>query len=191
MRKKRTTKNCCGFTHLPRENSGSSQFVQSKINGDRQIILQKFVDTLRLTYSSRLKFQAQLHLKNKIKGTDRPFGGGVESILIRSLLVNWRLGYFYYPILKGLIHKINKKPLDAKSLWLVKATLCWFLYSVRSLYAITPIPYNECTQLVQKIFWFNWMKVTLRSRQTAYIHSTELVWPRTFIVRSWCDRVHS
>ncbi len=28
---------------------------------------------------------------------------------------------------------------------------------------------------------FNWMKVTLRSRQTAYIHSTELVWPRTFM----------
>ncbi len=49
--------------------------------------------------------------------------------------------------------------------------------------------YNECTQLVQKILWFNWMKVTLRNRQTAYIHSTELVWPRTFIVRSWCNRV--
>jgi hypothetical protein len=28
------------------------------------------------------------------KGIDRPFGRGVESILIRSLLVNWRLGYF-------------------------------------------------------------------------------------------------
>jgi hypothetical protein len=38
---------------------------------------------------------------------------GVESILIGSLLVNWRLGYFYFLILKGLIHKINKKPLDA------------------------------------------------------------------------------
>jgi len=57
------------------------------------------------------------------------------------------------------------------------------------MYAITPTPYNECTQLVQKILWFNWMKVTLRSRQTAYIHCTELVWPRTFIVRSWCNRV--
>ncbi len=54
---------------------------------------------------------------------------------------------------------------------------------------ITPTPYKECTQLVQKILWFNWMKMTLRSQQTAYIHSTELVWPRTFIVRSWCNRV--
>ncbi len=33
------------------------------------------------------------------------------------------------------------------------------------------------------------MKVTLRSRQTEYIHRTELVWPRTFIVRSWCNHV--
>jgi hypothetical protein len=44
-----------------------------------------------------------------IKGIDRPFGGGVESILIRSLLVNWKLGYFFYLILKGLLHKISKK----------------------------------------------------------------------------------
>jgi len=54
-----------------------------------------------------------VNLKSTVKGIDRPFGGGVESILIRSLLVNWRLGYFYYIILKGLMHKINKKPLDA------------------------------------------------------------------------------
>jgi hypothetical protein len=48
-----------------------------------------------------------------IKGIDRPFGGRVESILIRSVLVNWRLSYFFYFILKGLHHKINKKPSDA------------------------------------------------------------------------------
>jgi hypothetical protein len=48
-----------------------------------------------------------------LKGIDRPFGGGgVESILIRSLLVNWRLGYSFYLFLKGLLHKISKKPLD-------------------------------------------------------------------------------
>jgi hypothetical protein len=33
--------------------------------------------------------------KDFVNGIDRPFGGGVESILIRSLLVNWRLGYFF------------------------------------------------------------------------------------------------
>ncbi len=49
----------------------------------------------------------------KFKGIDRPFGGGVERVLIRSLLLNWRLGYFFYLILKGLLHKIIKKPLDA------------------------------------------------------------------------------
>ncbi len=48
-----------------------------------------------------------------LKGIDRPFGRGVESILSRSLLVNWRLGYFLNLLLKGLLHKISKKPLDA------------------------------------------------------------------------------
>jgi hypothetical protein len=54
-----------------------------------------------------------LQLCINLKGIDRPFRGGVESILILSLLVNWRLGYFFYHILKGLLHKISKKPLDA------------------------------------------------------------------------------
>jgi hypothetical protein len=49
----------------------------------------------------------------RVKDIDRPFGGGVESILIRSLLLNWRLGYFFYLILKGLLHKSIKKPVDA------------------------------------------------------------------------------
>jgi hypothetical protein len=48
-----------------------------------------------------------------IKGIDRPFGGGVESILIRSVFVNWRLGKFFYLILNGLHHKISKKLLYA------------------------------------------------------------------------------
>ncbi len=48
-----------------------------------------------------------------LKGIDRPFGGRVESSLIRSVLVNWRLGYIFYFILKSLHHKINKKPSDA------------------------------------------------------------------------------
>ncbi len=52
-------------------------------------------------------------LTHALKGIDRPFRGGVESILIRSLLVIWRLGYFLNLILKGLLHKIRKKPLDA------------------------------------------------------------------------------
>ncbi len=47
------------------------------------------------------------------KGIDRPFGGGVESILIRSVFVNWRLGKNFYLILNGLHHKISKKLLYA------------------------------------------------------------------------------
>ena len=65
-----------------------------------------------------------------------------------------------------------------------KATLPNRINSVPWMNAVTPTPYHECTQLV-------WIKVALRSRQTACIHGTELVWPRSFMVRSYCDRVHS
>ncbi len=37
----------------------------------------------------------------------------------------------------------------------------------------------------------NWMKVTWQTQQTACIHGTELVRPLPFMVRSWCDCVHS
>jgi hypothetical protein len=33
--------------------------------------------------------------------------------LIRSVMTNWRLGNFFYVILKGLHHKISKKPIVA------------------------------------------------------------------------------
>ncbi len=65
-----------------------------------------------------------------------------------------------------------------------KATLPNRINSVAWMNAVTPTPYHECTQLV-------WIKVALRSRQTACIHGTELVWQRSFTVRSYCDRVHS
>ncbi len=55
----------------------------------------------------------KIDLRQLFKGIDRPFRGGVKSILIRSPLVNWRLGYFLNLIIKGLLHKISKKPLDA------------------------------------------------------------------------------
>ncbi len=44
-------------------------------------------------------------------------------------------------------------------------------------------------QLVQEILWLNWMKLTWRNRKTACIHGTVLVWPRSIMARSWCDRV--
>ncbi len=65
-----------------------------------------------------------------------------------------------------------------------KATLPNRINSVPWMNAVTPTPYHEYTQLV-------WIKVALRSRQIACIHGTKLVWPRSFMVRSWCDRGHS
>ena len=58
-----------------------------------------------------------------------------------------------------------------------KATLPNRINSVPWMNAVTPTPYHECTQLV-------WIKVALRSRQTASIHGTELVWPLSFMLRS-------
>jgi len=71
-----------------------------------------------------------------ITGIDRPFGGRVESRLIRSVLVNPWLGWFFYLILKDLFLKISKYHetlLLLRSLLLVKVTLFWILHSVKSL----------------------------------------------------------
>ncbi len=43
------------------------------------------------------------------KGIDRPFELRGESRLIQSVMANWRLGNFFYLILKGLHHNISKK----------------------------------------------------------------------------------
>ncbi len=62
------------------------------------------------SYSS---VDSALGLKGKLKGIDRSFGGAVESILIRSVFVNWRLGKIFFLILYGFHHKISKKLLYA------------------------------------------------------------------------------
>jgi hypothetical protein len=53
------------------------------------------------------------HYRYNLKGIDRPFELRGESRLIRSVITNWMLGKFFYLILKGLHHKISKKPWDA------------------------------------------------------------------------------
>ncbi len=68
---------------------------------------------LKLSCTDSDWYLHQLNSSYLLKGIDRPFGGGVESILIRSVFVNWRLGKFFYLILNGLHHKISKKLLYA------------------------------------------------------------------------------
>ncbi len=74
--------------------------------------------------------------------------------------------------------------------------------SVPWMNAVTPTPYHECTQLVPKKFsdyteW-KWLDGVDKLRSfmvrygvglTAVIHVTELMWPHSFMIRSWCDRV--
>ena len=55
--------------------------------------------------------------------------------------------------------------------------------SVPWMTGVTPTPYHECTQFVDSV-------KPLSFRPIAYIHGTELAWPRSFMVRSWCDFVH-
>ncbi len=69
----------------------------------------KLIDKQNLSKVQKRFLQNLRH----IKGIDRPFGGGVKSRLIRSLLINWRLGNFFIIILNGFHHKISKKPIDA------------------------------------------------------------------------------
>ncbi len=47
------------------------------------------------------------------KGIDRSFELRCEIKLNRFVMTNWRLGNFFYFILKGQHHKISKKPKDA------------------------------------------------------------------------------
>jgi hypothetical protein len=54
--------------------------------------------------------------------------------------------------------------------------------SVAWMNAVTPTPYHECTQFVDSV-------KLLLFRPIANIHGTELVWQRSFMVRSWCDLV--
>ncbi len=54
--------------------------------------------------------------------------------------------------------------------------------SVQWMTGVTATPYHECTQFVDPV-------KPLSFRPIAYIHGTELVWPQSFMVRSWCDFV--
>ncbi len=67
---------------------------------------------------------------------------------------------------------------------------------------VTPAAYHEWTQLVQKMLWLKWLKVTLTESTncvhswygvavTSFIQGTRLVWPRSFMVQGRCDYVHS
>ncbi len=48
-----------------------------------------------------------------LKGIDRSFELRCEIKLNRFVMTNWRLGNFFYFILKGQYHKISKKPKNA------------------------------------------------------------------------------
>jgi hypothetical protein len=84
-------------------------------------------------------------LVERIKGIDRPFRGGVESIFIRSLLVNWRLGKFFISYFKEPSSQDQQKTLRRR-LITFKVTLTGQSHSVKSLYAVTSTPYHECTR---------------------------------------------
>ncbi len=95
-----------------------------------------------------------------LKGIDRPFRGAGQEYThsIPPGKLEARIffkSYFKGPSSQDQQKTFRRRLITFKVTLLVKATLCRFLYYVKSLYAVTPTPYNECTQLVQKILWFN------------------------------------
>ncbi len=127
-------------------------------------------------------------IKHPFKGIDRPFGGRVKSRLIRSLLINWRLGNFFSSHFKWSSSQDQQKTNSCRLITfkvtltgqshfmrifdsvkssyvviqystvpysrqrpLLKVTLRNYINSVQWMYAITPTPYNECTQFVDSV----------------------------------------
>ncbi len=98
-----------------------------------------------------------------IKGIDRSFELRGEIMLIWSVMTNWRLGNFFLVHFKGTPSQDQQKTLRRR-LITFKVTLTgqshFMQYStvqytetnsVKSFYAVTPTPYNECTQFVDSV----------------------------------------
>ncbi len=114
------------------------------------------------------------------------------SRLIRSVLIHWRLDWFFLSHCKGPSSQDQQKTIERRLITskvtltgrshfmlifvLRKVTLPNRINYVSWMNAVTSTPYHECTQLVHKILCLNWIKVNK-------LHS--------FMVRSWCDLVKS
>ncbi len=68
---------------------------------------------LDVSQIAALRCALRKRFKAAVKGIDRSFELRGEIRLIRSVMTNWRLGNFFYFILKGHRHKISKKPIVA------------------------------------------------------------------------------
>jgi hypothetical protein len=69
-------------------------------------------------------------------------------------------------------------------LYTVHCTVYSRINSVKSLYAVTPTPYYECTQFVDSVKSLSFSETIGFFGPIAYIHSTELVWLRWVTLRS-------
>jgi hypothetical protein len=68
-------------------------------------------------------------------------------------------------------------------------TLRSHINSVPWMIAVTPTPYHECTQFADSVKSLSFRLTRGFFGPIAYIHGTELVWLRSFMVRSWCNLV--
>ncbi len=90
------------------------------------------------------------------KGIDRSFELRGESRLVWSVMTNWRLGNYFYFILKGHHHKISKKHKIRQP----NESYCT-LYSIQcTVYKIESIPYHEYMRSHQLCTMTLWSRMT-------------------------------
>jgi hypothetical protein len=68
-------------------------------------------------------------------------------------------------------------------------TLRSHIHPVPWMNAVTPTPYHECTQFADSVKSLSFSLTRGFFGPIAYFHGSELVWLRSFMVRSWCDLV--
>ena len=118
------------------------------------------------------------------KGIDRPFGRGVESRLIQSLLINWRLGHFFSSHLKWISSQDQQKT-NRRRLIIYKVTLTGQSHFML-IFVLRKVTLRNHTNSVEWMYAIGPKNPMVSLNESDFM---ELVWPRTFIVRSWCNRV--
>jgi hypothetical protein len=71
-------------------------------------------------------------------------------------------------------------------------TLRGHINSVECMHAVTrvtPTPHHKCSQFVDSVKSLSFSLTRGFFGPIAYIHGTDLVWPRAFMIRRWCDLV--
>ncbi len=126
----------------------------------------------------------------------------LQVITVRAVFLCIKIGgFFYIYVLKNPPNELllcsvhctvyTETPYHecTRSHQLRTMTLRCHINSVPWMNAVTPTPYHECTQFADSVKSLSFSLTRGSFGPIAYIHGTELVWLRSFMVRSWWDLV--